>query len=1698
MNKTKKEIITGAAVIASLGATGTTVTAHADSVTKPTQAGQNAYQQKVKQNEQQLSDLASTNASKEQKAADSYAAANSANAVNTDQQIAAVRNQFAQHKQQAAGQIAAASSAKDAQINNQTTIINQEAAAATQKQQSANTASEARLQSANSTAIAQAEKQASDAAAHATAAIKEANANYQKDVNNAKNLHNSTIKNANDSYQHDLSDENRTYDSNKKQLQDGVTAAQKAVNEAQKIVNEHHVAELSSDRYPEVQHRVAQGYIPSSDADYNKGLGLYLEYGKTRDPENPAHENLAYLQLGGFDIEHDSRLPKSIQMLPNIPESAIPHAIDEMPLTFKPGLLAYDPSNDNSDHVGSEGLTDNQIAIATAFLTSWSNDFRQELYHNYPELYAKLTSANYQKGAGNIPLPIINTEITQQLGNDIARLRSNEKMGNNTHTAVADNTNFQALFEKYDFATDPIQKKLKQIFPNEPFFTFGANFGHGECLETMVSPNSTFLNYLVNLYNMTQNMYWAEALNQGGHAVCAADNIYNAVAISFERVNNVTPPVSSKENSPAYAVTTNWLGLGFLTGTNDVKTINKANQFKLNLPQYYDQIYGNEIHNATVDEIRQQQAPQFVARQTDSKTAALTHGDHLTLSDYQEPLTDAEKQEANATKAYQFTFDGNDNLSDQNLLVMRYDNLNGTFKTVNGDTIPVNAVEYHFGNLVPANNSKCAIRVYDTPNGFSLINAKSVNMVPYYFTKDADGVYHQIDTTNGVLYVSHLVSKFTTLSTAPQIAGRLVFPVNAALPNPHDIITNLNDYPQGTTVNWADNNIPVLGQTSKDLIFNFFNGDSETVAVPITVLPMNKFYQPTLKLNQQVSYNYGHLPKPTDFIQNADTLPAGTNISFDKLETPDADSNSQNQLAVLKIAYPDGTIGYSTVTLNLKQMAGQYFPVAKAVTYAYGATPDPNAALDLGSSFMPSDSNDYHVEWVTTPDTTQVGLKAYKAKVVFADGSSKDILVDVTINQSNSHNYTLTIDPMKHAGLNSNEPASYFIDPTGLPAGTQYEWIKAPDFSQPGTQNVTIKATFPDGSTKTVSGNVDIDFFASSQDTTASTNMNITPKSNAENKSNNSAAYQTLSINEYWNQIKQQKSTITSSQQLNYLGSLAVIPSNQVITGNDFALSDQSALTNRYDAMHNSLQTNVTAKNATLIAIAGNTSYVTDNHTGTDYSSDDGAVAVKFTSQLPEFIFNIDGEQSANEKIFFGLSTSANNQWTKLLAQQKPLDNEKVTLKRYITIVNPDGTQKVITQLANNESTKQGTLYSSGIFSSYQAPKIAGYQADNLQAVAANHDIADTILYRPAGTEATKTLSSANTINASDLVKSINKDQALELNDIQANNKLNINNIGVLTAAITNVPKTANAVSPDHYQQLVDNLTRAKANLNQATDKLKDLNSTHENSVKKLNEIKDNALKQAEADFETAVKGAAKTRDDKIAEAKGSHNRVDALKQELSQKYQALVKEDQAKLAQIENDRQNRLAEVKMEAQNLYEAKLKSLGVDEKATEAKVNTLLSAHQKFVKANADKLAALKVADTRAYNDLKAKLDQELAMMISQQDKENPIINTGDHTVVLPGKKSASNDGRKAVAQNKIETTNTGTHLAETPGMRVANVAMDRGNVSVSNGIIVKNSVAKSNTKQQQLPQTGNASAWMASVLGVLGAMFGLGLLRKKRY
>lgn len=542
------------AVLTTFGATNV----HADTNIQSEQTSQSAYQQKASQNEQQLSDLASANATKEANATNSYAQANQQSANAISQQIADIQNQYAQKKQEAEQQIQAASDAMTSSVASQTQAVNNSAASATSATQQANAASEAQMQSANTAAIAQAQQQAQEAAAHSAAAISAANSNYQVAVDSANATHQLATSAANADYTANVNNENNTYSANQQQVKNDVTAAQNAVNQAQQDVKDHTTTQTvtvpgqkrtidhitnAAENSTELPGLTNWGTIPYMQPSNFKNETYYNTIMGTFPGQTPYNRDDATNHTGLYDFTH------------------VPTNVSEMPTDFQPGLLIYNPDLDSSEVVSPDGFTEAQKQTLRAFMTSWANSFRNWIYNNDRDVWNEANKYSYFKD--QMPRELKFTTTMNDAGNKIGQMRTDAGLTNDQHTIPSNTTNVD-----YAKAIPSINITGQQV-GNYVINAVQSNMENLMTVEPSIVDNAkpTMLNYLISAYNMTQAMWYGEIYSDGlgGHARGILNSDLGYITAGFEKM---TPSTFSNEL------------------TNNVKSYRENYAFSHNMPIY--------------------------------------------------------------------------------------------------------------------------------------------------------------------------------------------------------------------------------------------------------------------------------------------------------------------------------------------------------------------------------------------------------------------------------------------------------------------------------------------------------------------------------------------------------------------------------------------------------------------------------------------------------------------------------------------------------------------------------------------------------------------------------------------------------------------------------------------------------------------------------------------------------------------------------------------------------------------------------------------------------------------------------------------------------------------------------------------------------------------------------------------------------
>jgi LPXTG-motif cell wall-anchored protein len=265
-----------------------------------------------------------------------------------------------------------------------------------------------------------------------------------------------------------------------------------------------------------------------------------------------------------------------------------------------------------------------------------------------------------------------------------------------------------------------------------------------------------------------------------------------------------------------------------------------------------------------------------------------------------------------------------------------------------------------------------------------------------------------------------------------------------------------------------------------------------------------------------------------------------------------------------------------------------------------------------------------------------------------------------------------------------------------------------------------------------------------------------------------------------------------------------------------------------------------------------------------------------------------------------------------------------------------------------------------------------------------------------------------------------------------------------------------------------------------AKDYHADILATYDATIKRVNDEYTKQVNAATKDRDTQLQTIKDQFAKKIADIKAQPESLAALEQQLSAKLAAVKADGQAKLNALQAAHDAKLAAINKAAADevaAFKAQLEQAAKganDHRQAEAttQIAKLTADHDAFVKANNDKLAALLASDRTAYDQLKNKLDADLAAL---------------HTKLFPQQAGVAKNWQAVVSGKTNTLVLTESGMATSKGA-TAVLPTHRSQGTTSDGAV----------KQARLPQTGSSTSAAALALGAVSAMFGLGLMKKREY
>lgn len=361
-----------------------------------------------------------------------------------------------------------------------------------------------------------------------------------------------------------------------------------------------------------------------------------VNYGSLHDPvinygfKTDQFENKAYGDT--LNGEYPQFTPYDTASKDKVDWSSQPQGIQDIPTNFTPGLIAYNPSKDNSETIDPNGLTNEQLATVRAFATKWTNDFRNYVYDNEPDVW---NYANRNHPSSDRPMEILITNKTNQLGDQVANSRDKYHVDNHHHSIKAsginDNETYVALTNQLiGNAYSTILKEINQeLMANRNTNVKSIRIAvksNGENLMTVMNKYNTMQAYLTEMYNMMQAMYYGELvqthgnINIGGHVYNVLNSTTKYMGIGMQKLNKQSDSnkLTQTVKGPVYTMTFDFIGDKIMVDMDNKDQGKEYEQkFQKIADTHMQQTLGNAIDLST-DSIYQQALMRQTAKTSDN------------------------------------------------------------------------------------------------------------------------------------------------------------------------------------------------------------------------------------------------------------------------------------------------------------------------------------------------------------------------------------------------------------------------------------------------------------------------------------------------------------------------------------------------------------------------------------------------------------------------------------------------------------------------------------------------------------------------------------------------------------------------------------------------------------------------------------------------------------------------------------------------------------------------------------------------------------------------------------------------------------------------------------------------------------------------------------------------------------------------
>ncbi|MRN06690.1 LPXTG cell wall anchor domain-containing protein [Lactobacillus sp. 0.1XD8-4] len=279
------------------------------------------------------------------------------------------------------------------------------------------------------------------------------------------------------------------------------------------------------------------------------------------------------------------------------------------------------------------------------------------------------------------------------------------------------------------------------------------------------------------------------------------------------------------------------------------------------------------------------------------------------------------------------------------------------------------------------------------------LSAVTINQIKGYTAKvsgDAGEVTVNGDSADMTVEISY---------QANQPVGQEITTNKGQLPAPGDGIKNKDDLPDGTKYEWKDTpDVDTTGDKTATVVVTTPDGTKTDVTVTIHVQPTDADkYTPE---TQPVITPNGQVPNADTTIKNLGALPSGTKVDWadpDKVAQDVKHDGTHSETVV--VTYPDGSKDVVTVTVKAVTPQGQ------GISTNQGQLPNPADAIK-NKDQLPEGTK---YVWKQAPDVNTLGDHTGVVEVIFPDGATYDVTVQVHVLAGANSNG----DSNENGGMNS-------------------------------------------------------------------------------------------------------------------------------------------------------------------------------------------------------------------------------------------------------------------------------------------------------------------------------------------------------------------------------------------------------------------------------------------------------------------------------------------------------------------------------------------------------------------------------------------------------------------------------------------------------------------------------------------------------